>query len=1015
MLPSIAPFAAVLFLFLQRWQLRRLDIVFALSLIALTVPLLIHVQVPYALASALQLLAAWLLFRSFNEARSLRSGAHDATLIMIGLQWGLAMVVLLGFLNMATVNPLAKISQAIVWESTGALYGHTVLTLGALIAVLAPSDRYRFISLFLSSLGILVSGSGEAAFAWILITLALVLLKPTHSTRGKLRDWALLSIVTAVATGLVGQLGLGHFGFRVDLAPTNHQENLLHGTEIAGGDWWFEQGVRYESGTVAIDGTDMTLYRVRKLDHEPWRRLQQLASLRPNLPYTISAWIRTPAAGSDLQPGLQGWAQTDLNHETFSVIGSLYQGQWQARLTGQGHLLSAGSSASENDEWQRVWITFVYEGSGNIAFWPGMAPDQRPETDTEVEFAGFQLEQSATVGEYTPGPATQGLGIRAARLPYWHTALQGALERPLLGHGAESFSDYYSSFWRDSAKLSFIPSHAHNLPLQILFDRGLIGLLGLILLVGALFSQAIAKMDAPLIAVGIGLLVANLLDYTLLYGGVLYPLAAVAGWRSGIDKAARSTGEEVTRQGIVRLVLAMSDFLMALVSLAGAQVLTGWLSGLRPGGVPPVGELPGSVYYALLLWPLIAWREGLYPSYGLTPSQELRRQVTSVIYAGLLLATGTLLIPDIWPVPRTVLLLTVALSIPAVSVGRALTKRLLHSLCLWGTPVVVLGAGSAGQRVASALASKPLDGLHPVAFFDDDTNKIGRRLAGLPVKGDLGEADAWAERNGVRRAIVTITKASPEVLTRILKVNGKAFQKIQFVPDLAGLPVLGIQTSSIDNLLALEVRNELASPVNRFLKRTVDLLLVTIGSILVVPMALALAIAIYVDSPGPVIFGHRRVGRAGRTFMTWKFRTMVPDADRTLTDYLNRHPELRAQWESHQKLQTDPRVTRVGRFLRKTSLDELPQLFNVLIGEMSLVGPRPIVQAEVVKYAKIYDLYKMVRPGLTGYWQVSGRSNTDYTQRVELDSFYVRNWSLWLDVIILLRTVKVVLRGDGAW
>ena len=141
---------------------------------------------------------------------------------------------------------------------------------------------------------------------------------------------------------------------------------------------------------------------------------------------------------------------------------------------------------------------------------------------------------------------------------------------------------------------------------------------------------------------------------------------------------------------------------------------------------------------------------------------------------------------------------------------------------------------------------------------------------------------------------------------------------------------------------------------------------------------------------------------------------MQPRAEQLLENYLRDNPNLRAEWEHTQKLRDDPRITRIGRFLRKSSLDELPQLWNVLRGEMSLVGSRPIVDAEVPKYGEVYELYRRIRPGISGLWQVSGRSNTSYSKRVAMDSYYVRNWSFWLDVILLIRTVKIVLLGRGA-
>lgn len=179
------------------------------------------------------------------------------------------------------------------------------------------------------------------------------------------------------------------------------------------------------------------------------------------------------------------------------------------------------------------------------------------------------------------------------------------------------------------------------------------------------------------------------------------------------------------------------------------------------------------------------------------------------------------------------------------------------------------------------------------------------------------------------------------------------------------------------------------------------------------PMLL-IALLIALDG-GPVVFGHRRIGADGRIFTCWKFRSMVVDAHAVFEDLLDRDPAARAEWAATHKLRNDPRVTPVGRFLRRTSLDELPQLLNVLKGEMSLVGPRPIVDDEVARYRVCYAVYTQCRPGLTGLWQVSGRNDLDYGRRVQLDTAYAFGWSFWGDVAIMLRTVRVMVSGRGAY
>ncbi len=210
-------------------------------------------------------------------------------------------------------------------------------------------------------------------------------------------------------------------------------------------------------------------------------------------------------------------------------------------------------------------------------------------------------------------------------------------------------------------------------------------------------------------------------------------------------------------------------------------------------------------------------------------------------------------------------------------------------------------------------------------------------------------------------------------------------------------------------------RTGLLCPRSRRFKRVFDIAFALLLGLIAVPVGLLIASAIKLDSPGPVFFVHTRIGRGNRRFRLWKFRSMVTDADEVLQRHIDAHPALALEWRLSHKLRSDPRVTRVGRLLRKTSLDELPQLWNVLRGDMSMVGPRPIVEAEIPKYGASFALYSQVLPGLTGLWQVSGRNDTTYRERVELDSRYIRNWTPTADLAVLLRTVRVVLGGRGAY
>jgi Undecaprenyl-phosphate galactose phosphotransferase WbaP len=204
-------------------------------------------------------------------------------------------------------------------------------------------------------------------------------------------------------------------------------------------------------------------------------------------------------------------------------------------------------------------------------------------------------------------------------------------------------------------------------------------------------------------------------------------------------------------------------------------------------------------------------------------------------------------------------------------------------------------------------------------------------------------------------------------------------------------------------------------PLDQPLTEAMNLMVAVLAVIFLAPIMLAVAIAVYAQDGGPILFAHRRLGRNGQYFYCLKFRSMAVDAERRLKDLLASDPAARAEWEKDHKLRNDPRVTKLGEFLRKTSLDELPQLFNVLRGEMSLVGPRPIVEAEIAKYGRRFSHYCAVKPGITGLWQVSGRNDTTYRARVAMDCVYAARRSVWMDFRVLALTVPAVLARRGSY
>ncbi len=331
-------------------------------------------------------------------------------------------------------------------------------------------------------------------------------------------------------------------------------------------------------------------------------------------------------------------------------------------------------------------------------------------------------------------------------------------------------------------------------------------------------------------------------------------------------------------------------------------------------------------------------------------------------------------------------------------------------------PIILIGAGLTGERLINFWQSD-LGYRYKVLGLIDDHPVSANLPKNFPILGGFKDSRGVIRAANVQTVIIAAPGLDKLKLQELISEIQPHVKNISFVPDLIGTPMSSVEPAILfsEKILMLNLRNNLSRPYNRAFKRIFDLTLTIFGGLMISPVLIGIAIAVAIENRGHVIFAHRRVGAAGKKFSCYKFQTMVPDAEEKLKKYLAENPDARREWEETFKLTDDPRVTRVGKFLRRTSLDELPQLWNVIRGEMSLVGPRPIVQAEVARYGKNIREYYMVLPGITGMWQVSGRSDTTYPERVAMDTWYVRNWSVWIDIMYLFKTVKAVFSGKGAY
>ena len=351
-----------------------------------------------------------------------------------------------------------------------------------------------------------------------------------------------------------------------------------------------------------------------------------------------------------------------------------------------------------------------------------------------------------------------------------------------------------------------------------------------------------------------------------------------------------------------------------------------------------------------------------------------------------------------------------------ITILRYATKKFLIKKQLLQIPVLIIGAGKTAELLAQAIKSDVGMGYKIVGLLEDNEVKHGI-LDKFPVLGGFADAEKVIGKTGVKRVFIAAPGLKDKKLGWLVYRIQPLVENIGVIPNFVGIPTGGLEIESLFNekLVVLRLKNNLARPLNRMLKTVFDYMLTLLGTIAISPILLFIAIWIYKDSPGPVIFKHIRIGKDGKPFPCYKFRSMCVDAKEKLEELLANDPAAREEWERDFKLKNDPRITKSGAFLRKTSLDELPQIFNVLKGEMSLVGPRPIIQEELERYGEYVGDYLMVKPGITGMWQVSGRSDIEYHERVLLDSWYVRNWSVWIDIVMLFKTFAVVLARKGAY
>lgn len=472
----------------------------------------------------------------------------------------------------------------------------------------------------------------------------------------------------------------------------------------------------------------------------------------------------------------------------------------------------------------------------------------------------------------------------------------------------------------------------------------------------------------------------------------------------------------LVRNIIVSISLAISDFFSFVISL----YLAIGILYITIGDYEPIisdSKLEGwKVLHWLLALCCVAWfsmrlRHYFYRKTFWFELKEILR--TLVIFAVIEIAVMAF---TNWSFSRFLWILTWIFVLLLVPLLRMMSKRMLNVFGLWNRDTWIIGSGANAQEAYKAINSERNLGLVIVGFITvAEEYSVNKNIDGVPVIAN--DIDWLSSMDKKTQFIVAVESHQSEVRNTWLRnFMIKGYRYISVIPTLRGMPLDSTDMSFIfsHEVMIFRVQQNLAKWSSRFLKRLFDI----IGSLAIItvlsPALIYISCKVKKDG-GPAIYGHERIGKGGRSFKCLKFRSMVINSKEVLEQLLANDQQARVEWDATFKLKKDPRITQIGHFLRRTSLDELPQLFNVLRGEMSLVGPRPIITAELERYNDEVDYYLLSKPGMTGLWQVSGRSDVDYETRVYLDAWYVKNWSMWNDIAILFKTIGVVLKKDGAY
>ena len=465
--------------------------------------------------------------------------------------------------------------------------------------------------------------------------------------------------------------------------------------------------------------------------------------------------------------------------------------------------------------------------------------------------------------------------------------------------------------------------------------------------------------------------------------------------------------------------LLLTDVLAIFISYALAYMLR---DTLLPNLIQRYAEIPLPPFstflkhfYMAAIWVLVFAYEKLYVKRN-SFWEEAKVLTKSSTLSSILVIMSIFITKTEFQFSRTVVMLAWILSLILFPMMRAVLKIILIWFNIWTKKLLILGVHQTSLNIVDNIRKSRTLGYKVMAFIDDDPAKIGKTFRGIKVHGPISELESIAKSFGSKDIMVVTPHLPRKAIKKILTICENVSESMWLIPRSGDFITEGVHIEVIGDILSLYIKRNLTKPWNVLIKKVSDFFFTLFIMIFTCPLLALITLAIRLESKGSAIYVQKRIGYNGQTFEIYKFRSMYLDNEQILKNYLHSHPEAVAEWKTYKKLKNyDPRVTRVGRFIRKLSLDELPQLFNILKGEMSLVGPRPYIPEELVSHEDISKTIARVKPGITGLWQVSGRSDVCFEDRLALDAYYIRNWSLWMDITILLKSFMVAFSSRGAY